>query len=61
MNKKLFSLEKLQKALDHKCGKCEQCPGEVPHPCPFSEEIHGNSETLCNCCSDCRYECAMDI
>ncbi len=39
------------------CGK----DGEPPHPCPYSEEIHGDSETLCTCCDDCQYQCAMAI
>ncbi|MHC4715304.1 MAG: hypothetical protein ACYTAN_18875 [Planctomycetota bacterium] len=28
--------------------------------CPFAFEIHDVDEP-CNCCSDCRHECAMDI
>jgi hypothetical protein len=32
-----------------------------PHGCPFAEEIHGDTESLCNCCADCEYQCAMDI
>ena len=40
-----------------KCGK----DGLENHSCPFSEEIHDDSETMCNCCDDCRHECAMDI
>ena len=31
------------------------------HSCPFSEEIHGDPEPHCQCCSDCEHECAMDI
>lgn len=43
--------------------KCDRCggPGEDPHPCPFAEEIHEDSETQCNCCESCTEECAMDI
>ena len=40
--------------------RCGQ-PGEEEHTCPFAEDIHGDSKTLCNCCSDCSYQCAMDI
>jgi hypothetical protein len=31
------------------------------HTCPFAEEIGNDSETLCNCCPECEYQCAMDI
>ena len=34
---------------------------ESLHTCPYREEINGDSETLCNCCSDCEHTCAMDI
>lgn len=32
-----------------------------PHTCPFAEDIHGDSETLCTCCEACEHECLMDI
>jgi hypothetical protein len=32
-----------------------------PHPCPYQEEINDDSESLCECCEACAYECAMDI
>ncbi len=40
-----------------KCGNdaCE------PHPCPYREEIDDDSETLCDCCEECKGECAMDV
>jgi len=28
--------------------------------CPFADEINGD-EIECNCCDDCRHQCAMDI
>ena len=31
------------------------------HTCPFKIEIHDDSETLCDCCAKCTYECAMDV
>lgn len=31
------------------------------HPCPYSEDINGNYEPMCYCCSECQHECAMDI
>jgi len=46
---------------EEKMCKCGRNPAEEPHTCPYSEEIGGNSETLCTCCEDCRHECAMDI
>lgn len=42
-----------------KCG-CGN-DGESSHTCPFKEEINGDSETECNCCDDCKHQCAMDI
>lgn len=34
---------------------------EEPHTCPYREDIHNDSETLCNCCEDCTQSCAEDI
>ena len=31
------------------------------HTCPYLEDIHGDSQTLCDCDEDAMYECAMDI
>lgn len=31
------------------------------HTCPFLEEIHDDDESLCNCCLECEYQCAMEI
>lgn len=45
-------------AAKPKCS-CGQ-PGEEDHTCPYAEEING-SDALCNCCSDCQYECCMAI
>lgn len=45
--------------MEDKCTCGEQ---EVaPHTCPYSEDIHNDSETLCQCCEECTYQCAMDI
>jgi hypothetical protein len=38
-----------------KCGN----PGYVAL-CPYSQDLYGQ-ENECNCCNECRYECAMDI
>jgi len=35
--------------------------GEIPHGCPYAEEIGGDYDTVCNCCRDCVNQCAMDI
>lgn len=59
MNKNLFKSEDLLKKEDNKC-KCAELAIE-PHTCPYSEEINGDSTTLCNCCDECSYQCAMDI
>ena len=35
--------------------------GEIeiqPHTCPYKEDINDDSETICNCCSVCRKNCA---
>jgi hypothetical protein len=34
---------------------------ESLHICPYQQDINGDSETLCNCCSDCEHQCMMDI
>jgi len=47
---------------DDEAGTC-RCgqPGEFDHPCPYSEDINNDSETLCNCCEHCQSQCADDI
>jgi hypothetical protein len=49
--------------LEHegKCDRCKTYEAEELHPCPFSEEINDDSETLCNCCRECYGDCCMDI
>lgn len=41
------------------CGK-KGIPQE-DHSCPYSYEIHGDADTLCNCCEECEKQCAYDI
>lgn len=48
--------------------KCPKCNKEYredetvePHTCPYAEEINDDHDTMCWCCDDCTYECAMDI
>ena len=43
------------------CGCCEKKPAQDMHTCPFAEEIHGDEESLCNCCEDCETKCCDDI
>ena len=31
------------------------------HTCPYREDINGDYETLCSCCSECTHQCLMDI
>lgn len=62
----LERLRRYKKRLDkrkHKggCPRCHRNPKADPHTCPYAEDMHGDSVTLCRCCSDCRHECAMDI
>jgi len=41
-----------------KCGNNEALP---PHPCPYVEDMRGDSDTHCNCCEDCEQNCVADI
>jgi len=45
--------------------KCQSCDceneGKPLHTCPYREEIKGDETTLCNCCDECRRQCAQDI
>lgn len=50
-------MEQDDKVLD-RCTCREQTHEE--HMCPSAEEIHSCND-LCNCCSYCEYQCAMDI
>ena len=44
-----------------KCETCGKSASLDPHPCPFNEDVHNDSVTLCNCCENCQYECSQDI
>jgi len=45
-----------------KCEKCEVKPATGKHSCPYASEIcNEHRADYCNCCSDCEYECCMDI
>lgn len=43
------------------CDNCTCNNNIEPHTCPFTEEIYDDYESLCNCCNECTYQCAMDI
>lgn len=63
MNLKIFNTQEEKKEECKNCcgrGDCKN-PAAEDHTCPFAEEINGDFESLCNCCDDCAYECAMDI
>lgn len=49
----------LQEEKENTC-KCGG-EGEEDHSCPYQEDINDDYETKCNCCRECRHECAMDI
>ncbi len=44
-----------------KCSRCEVNDAQSEHTCPYAEEINDDSDSLCDCCSDCEHECYMDI
>ncbi len=46
---------------EKKCERCEKNAATSPHSCPYQADVNEDSETLCTCCEDCEYECAMDI
>lgn len=52
-----------EKKLTYLCGWYTTKPheGKAPHTCPYSEEINGDSETLCTCCDACEQSCILDI
>ena len=41
--------------------KCGRKASEDTHPCPYQQEIYEDNESCCNCCSECEYQCSMDI
>lgn len=46
-------------------GECDGCEGMNAgmhmHICPYAEDIHGNSNEICNCCIECINICAQEI
>lgn len=45
----------------YKCSRCNNNDAQQEHTCPYAEEINGDCEGLCDCCTDCEHECYMDI
>lgn len=41
--------------------KCNRNPAQAEHTCPYSEDINGDSTSLCDCCHECEQACADDI
>jgi hypothetical protein len=56
----IFKYKKSLKMIE-KCQSCNVNEGEPDHTCSYAEDINGDCETLCNCCSNCQYNCAMAI
>lgn len=60
-------VEQLIKAIQaarykaEKCQNCQERPAIALHTCPFKEEIKNDTSSTCNCCDECRNECAMDV
>ena len=49
-----------EKKEPKKCQQCGKNPALELHPCPYKQEINGDSE-LCDCCDLCRDQCLEDI
>ena len=43
------------------CWKCQKNEASEDHTCPYESEINGDDETMCNCCSECEYDCGQEI
>lgn len=42
--------------------RCKNNNGtEQLHSCPYSRDINDDDSECCNCCSECEYQCCMDI
>ncbi len=55
----------MENVLERKTGEvCQNCKKNLStedHLCPYKSDVNNDSETLCNCCDDCRFECCQDI
>jgi hypothetical protein len=50
---------KREKQMSDKCNCGNEQDDE--HTCPFAEDVGNDSESLCRCCEECTYQCAMDV
>jgi len=55
------ALNKTDVSSSGKCSRCNNNDAQQEHSCPYAEEINGDRDSLCDCCSDCEHECCMDI
>lgn len=42
------------------CPTCTGPKAAEPHPCPYAEEVNGDSMP-CECCEHCESECGRDV
>lgn len=56
---RLAALEKPTPKLT--CSNCKTNAAEESHSCPYKAEINDDEKTKCDCCADCRQDCADDI
>lgn len=50
--------------VEERCARCSAHRAEPEHKCPFTEEMAGPASAArskCTCCSECTYQCAMDV
>lgn len=40
--------------------KCGKAGSEEPKKCPYQDDVNDEAE-YCNCCDNCRQDCADDI
>lgn len=40
---------------------CDCDDQREPHTCPYDEELNGDYETLCTCCTECEQQCIEDV
>jgi hypothetical protein len=57
-----FKIKKSEKDTNKApCQKCGDVSTKELHTCPYACEINDDYDNICNCCSSCEHECAMDI
>ena len=46
-------------------GECDGCEGvnagTYMHICPYAEDMYGDNDDVCNCCSECTHICVQEI